>query len=146
MLRKNFIKTCGFACLSGTVFTSLLQSCASTNYFASSIFANNQIAIKKTEFVRMKKNKPVQRKHILVKTDKLHFPLCIFKISKENYSALLMECTHKGCELQPNGSFLICPCHGSEFTNRGIVQNPPAQENLKSFKTTTDNDNIYVQL
>ena len=146
MDRKEFIKTCGFVCLGGTALTALLESCASTNYFAQTIFANNQITIKKTEFVKVKKDKTFQRKYVLVKSEKYNFPICIFKMSEDNYSALLMECTHKGCELQPHGNYLICPCHGSEFTSNGIVQNPPAEKNLQTFKITTDHENIYIQL
>lgn len=146
MDRKEFIKTCGFACLGGTVLTALLESCASTNYFALTSFENNRITIKKTEFVKVEKNKTVERKYVLIKTDKYNFPIGIYKISEDNYSALLMQCTHKGCELNPHGDYLICPCHGSEFTNKGIVQNPPAEQNLQTFKTSSDNENIYIHL
>ena len=146
MKRKEFIKTCSFACISATAFATFLQSCASTNYFAQSTLTNNQIAIKKTEFVKTESNKTVQRKYILIKSDKYNFPICIYKTAEENYSALLMECTHKACELQPHGDYLICPCHGSEFSNKGIVQNPPAEQNLQTFKINTDDENIYIQL
>ena len=146
MERREFVKTCGFACLSGTALVTLLQSCASSNYFAQTVFENNQIAIKKTEFVKTEKNKSVQRKYVLVKSEKYNYPICVYKTSEENYVALLMECPHKSCELQPHGDYLICPCHGSEFTNKGIVQNPPAEENLKAFNIRTDNENIYIQL
>ena len=146
MDRKEFIKNCGFACLGGTVLTALLQSCASTNYFALTTFENNRIAIKKTEFVKVEKNKTVERKYVLIKTDKYNFPIGIYKTSENNYSALLMQCTHKGCELNPHGNYLICPCHGSEFTNKGIVQNPPAEQNLQTFKTSSDIENIYIHL
>ena len=57
-----------------------------------------------------------------------------------------MQCTHKGCELQAQGDFLICPCHGSEFTNQGVVQNPPAEQDLQTFKISIDNENIYIYL
>lgn len=146
MDRKEFIKTCGFACMGGAVLTALLQSCASTNYFALTTFENNRITIKKTEFVKIEKNKTVERKYVLIKTDKYNFPIGIYKISENNYSALLMQCTHKGCELNPHGNYLICPCHGSEFTNKGIVQNPPAEQNLQTFKTSSDIENIYIHL
>ena len=146
MDRKEFIKTCGFACMGGAVLTALLQSCASTNYFALTTFENNRITIKKTEFVKVEKNKTVERKYVLIKTDKYNFPIGIYKISENNYSALLMQCTHKGCELNPHGNYLICPCHGSEFTNKGIVQNPPAEQNLQTFKTSSDIENIYIHL
>jgi Rieske Fe-S protein len=146
MERREFIKTCGFACLGGTASAALLQGCASSSYFAQTVLANNLIAIKKTEFVKAGKDKTVQRKYVLVKSEKYNYPICIYKTSEENYSALLMECTHKGCELQPHADYLACPCHGSEFTNKGVVQTPPAEQNLQTFKITTDNDTIYIQL
>lgn len=146
MDRKEFIKTCGFACLGGTILAPLLQSCTSTNYFARTTLGNNQIIIRKSEFLQIKKDKTVQRKYILVKSEKHNYMICIYKFDEENYSALLMECTHKGCELQPHGEYLVCPCHGSEFTNKGTVQNPPAEKNLQTFKITTDNENIYMHI
>ncbi len=146
MHRKEFIKTCCITCISGSVFATFLQGCVSVNYFAQSSISNNQIIIKKTEFLKTEKNNTIQRKYVLVKIEKYNYPFYVNKISEENYSALLMECTHKSCELNPHGDYLVCPCHGSEFTNLGVVQNPPADKNLKSFKITSDNENIYIQL
>ncbi|WP_144605495.1 QcrA and Rieske domain-containing protein [Algoriphagus algorifonticola] len=146
MDRKEFIKTCGFACLGGTTLAVLLESCAGTNYLAQTSYANNQITIPKTEFIRIAKDKTIQRKYVLVRHDKFSYPICVYKLDEENYSALLMQCTHKGCELQAQGDFLICPCHGSEFTNQGVVQNPPAEQDLQTFKISTDNENIYIYL
>lgn len=146
MDRKEFIKTCGFACLGGTTLAVLLESCAGTNYLAQTSYANNQITIPKTEFIRIAKDKTIQRKYVLVRHDKFSYPISVYKLDEENYSALLMQCTHKGCELQAQGDFLICPCHGSEFTNQGVVQNPPAEQDLQTFKISTDNENIYIYL
>ncbi len=146
MDRKEFIKTCGIACLGGSALSIFLQSCASANYFAAATFSENKIILRKAEFIRTEKEKVTQRKYVLVKTEKLNYPVCIYKTEEEEYTALLLECTHKGCELHPSGDYLICPCHGSEFTNKGIVQNPPAEENLKTFLITTDHENIYIQL
>jgi cytochrome b6-f complex iron-sulfur subunit len=146
MNRKEFIKNCSFACLGVTVFSSLIQSCASSNYFAQYNTLSNIVTIKKAEFIKIEKEKISERKYILHKSEKYNFPICIYKINDITYSALLMECTHNGCELLPQGGYLVCPCHGSEFTNTGIVQNPPAEANLKSFKITTDDENIYLQI
>lgn len=146
MHRKEFIKTCGITCFSGSVLATFLQSCVSVNYFAQSSISNNQVIVKKTEFLKTEKNKTIQRKYVLVKIEKFDFPIYVNKISEEKYSALLMECSHKSCELNTHGDYLLCPCHGSEFTNLGVVQNPPADKNLKSFKITSDNENIYIQL
>ncbi len=144
MERKEFIKTCGLACLGGLSLSLLLESCNTSNYFAQHTISANQFTIKKTEFVEMVKGVQTFRKFVLLKTDRSEFPICVFRINEEYFTALLMECTHKGCELKPHGDYLICPCHGSEFTNKGTVQNPPAEDNLKSFQTKTDHENIYV--
>lgn len=146
MDRKQFIKTCGVACFGATAIQLLLQSCATTNYYAQHSLTGNNLSIKKTEFEKTEGEKKIHRKYILVKSDKFNFPICIYKLSENNYSAVLMECTHKSCELQPHGDYLICPCHGSEFSNLGNVQNPPAEQNLQTFKINTDHENIYIQL
>lgn len=146
MNRKNFIKTCVYACLGGTTMLELIQSCTSAYYFAQTTIDKNKIIIKKTEFLKKEKEIITERKFVLVRSEKFTYPIGIYKINENEYSALLLQCTHKGCELQPQGNFLVCPCHGSEFDNRGIVQNPPAEENLKTFKTSTDNENIYIYL
>lgn len=146
MNRKEFIKTCGFACLGGTALSALLQSCGTTNYYAKTNGNTDKIIVKKSEFSKAEKGKQSERKYIFVKNEKYGFPICIYKLPGDKYAALLLECTHKSCELTPQDNFLVCPCHGSEFTNTGVVQNPPAEQNLKSFNTTTDHENIYIQL
>jgi cytochrome b6-f complex iron-sulfur subunit len=146
MNRKEFIKACGLACLGSAALAALLEGCTSSNYFARTSMEGNKLVIKKSEFTTVEKDKTTQRKYVLVKSDKFNFPICVYKLNEGEYSALLMECTHKGCELQPHGEYMMCPCHGSEFSNKGVVQNPPAEHNLQSFKTTTDNENIYIIL
>lgn len=146
MDRKNFIKSCGFACLGSLGLSSILQGCASTNYFANHSASNNQLKVPLSEFVVTENGKSNFRKYILLKPQQLNFPICIFRLSESEYSALLMECTHRSCELQNNGNYLMCPCHGSEFNNKGVVQNPPADQNLKSYKVIINNDNLYIQL
>ena len=150
MDRKEFIKSCGVVCIGASGLATLLQSCGATNYFAKTSEFNsaesNKIVIKKTEFVYTDKAETKLRKYVLVKTNKSEFPIFLYKHSEEEYSALLMYCTHNGCELKPQGEFLICPCHGSEFTSKGKVLNPPSDQDLQQFKTSVDNENIYIQL
>ncbi len=146
MRREEFIKTCGLLCLGGTALTTLLEGCASANYYALAHIEKEKIVLKKSEFIGTKKDKSFERKYVLLKTIQFNFPICVFQLEKEKYSAVLMECTHKSCELQTNGNYLICPCHGSEFSNKGKVQNPPAESDLKSFAITFDHENIYIHL
>ena len=100
------------------------------------------IKINKKEFIDTKN---AERKFIVVRTEKLQFPVCIYKRADE-YNAVYMQCTHQGCELNPNKISLVCPCHGSEFSTTGKVQSPPADKDLKQFNVITDNENIYIQL
>jgi len=146
MDRKIFIKTCGLTCMGSSLLSVLLESCASSNYFAQTSITKDRITVRLSEFIKITKGKTIQLKYILVRHDKFNYPICIYKLNEENYSALLMQCTHKGCELQAQGSFLICPCHGSEFNSLGVVQNPPAEQNLQIFKTSIDNENIYLYI
>ena len=144
MQRKEFISSCGYACLAASSLGAILSACGSNLYYAKHTDTNNKLAIAKTEFKIPDKEE--FRKFILIKTTRYNFPIGIFRISETEYSALLMECTHNGCELKAQGDYLLCPCHGSEFSNKGVVQNPPAEANLKTFETSFDDTTIYVQV
>jgi cytochrome b6-f complex iron-sulfur subunit len=144
MDRKTFIKTCGFTCIGGLSLATLIESCGTSNYYAKASLDKQELTLSKSEFIQLKKDKKTLRKYVLVKIEQYNYPICIYKTGDDTFSALLMECTHKSCELQPHGDYLVCPCHGSEFSNKGAVQNPPAETNLKTFQTRTDNENIYI--
>lgn len=145
MNRKDFIINCCIACAGTLVGGAMISSCNSNNYYAKTSFANNKIVVKKSEF-NLESDNTQKREYVLVKSIYLAFPIYLHRKDDNNFTGLLMRCTHKACELQAEGEYLICPCHGSEFTNEGIVQNPPANENIKPFITTTDNENIYIQI
>lgn len=146
MDRKEFIKACGLLCVGGSAAAVFLQSCRSANYLAQSTVSGNKLAIKKTEFQKAVNGKITQRGYVIVKAEQLNFPVCVYRIGDADYSAVLMECTHNGCELQPHGDYLICPCHGSEFSKTGVVQNPPAEADLRTFNITSDENHVYLQL
>lgn len=133
--RREFIKTavglCGAAC--GIV---LLESCTNVKYIQGSVSGQNLI-VSKTELA--------ESKFVVVRSDKTEAPVYL-SVTEEGYSALLMLCTHKQCELKPTGNFLTCPCHGSEFSNKGKVLKEPADKDLLQYKVTQDTNNIYIHL
>lgn len=141
MERRDFIKNCTAVCASGLGLALLMQGCGSVHYANSSV-QTNKIKISKSEFIDPKKG---ERKFVVVRNERLQFPVCLYK-KAENYSALYMQCSHQGCELQPNKTSLVCPCHGSEFSTEGKVLSPPADKDLKQFKVITDNENIYIEI
>ena len=146
MNRKDFIKTFGSACFAGTGLITLFQRCAGSHYAMAIPIKEKVLCIRKTEFETQGKHGAIKKSYVLAKAVELNFPVCIFLLPGDQYSAILLECSHNGCELQPRGEFLVCPCHGSEFSKLGVVQNPPAENNLKTFCITSDHENIYVHL
>lgn len=144
MDRRTFTKTC-IACLAGAAVAPMLSSCQSTHY-ATGLIEQNGLSVLKSEFTYLKKDQPITREYIIVRNEKLEFPIYVYRISDNEYSALLMKCTHQGNELQASGDHLHCSAHGSEFNNKGVVAQGPAENNLRSFKVSADNEKIFIDL
>lgn len=137
--RREFIKTCGV--ISAGAFCGgaslLLSGCSSINYL-SYTEDGNMLTINKSNFTKEENG--------LLAHKKLPAPIYLTKLENENYSAVLLECTHKGCEVSPVGDILICPCHGSEYSKTGEVLESPAERDLYKFVVTTDAENIYITI
>jgi len=145
MERRKFIKTCCFSVVSIPLVVPLLQSCGAI-YYAGSTRERGRLVVAKSEFLLVKKNKQVNRTFVLLKTDGVDFPICLYQTNEDRYNASLLKCTHNGCELNVGGGIYTCPCHGSEFSTTGRVLEGPADRDLKTFKTETDYENIYVYI
>ena len=98
------------------------------------------------DFAIKQKGGTVYSSFIIVRNDALKFPICVYRFNDKEYSALWMKCTHQGAELQASGDVLQCPAHGSEFTNKGLVRNGPANESLRSFPVTVTNNELFIDL
>lgn len=145
MDRKEFLKTCGYTCLGIVGIASLLESCTSAK-LVQTTSKNNLLTVSRTEFIEVKKDKTKTRRHILVKTSELDFPIVVYRFSDNEYSALLLKCSHQGSELNVNGDMITCPAHGSEFSNKGEIIQGPADKTLTSYKVSSDINNIYIHL
>lgn len=142
MERKAFLKTCGFACLSGTVFAAVLEGCGSSKVITGT-FDHSNLAVPSNVF---QENNGKFKKYVVVSHPQLKYPVCVYRFSDIEYSALLMRCTHQGAELQVFGDRLECPAHGSQFSNKGQVKNGPADTNLRTLPVTIQNDQILISL
>jgi nitrite reductase/ring-hydroxylating ferredoxin subunit len=142
MKREEFLKTCGLACLGGSLLGVLLEGCATGGKTVSGTIEESDVVIPVTVF----QNKGSLRKYVVVQHEKLRYPVCVYRISETEYTALLMRCPHQGAELQVFGSRLQCPAHGSEFDNKGDVKNGPADANLRTFSVTEHNHQLYISL
>ncbi len=144
MTRQEFLRSCGAMATGMALSGVFLQSCAGIHYAAFSR-DGNRLVVPKSEFSTQKNQKTIERDLVIIKTAASDIPIAVHKSGSE-YTAVLLRCTHRGCELNPGGGQFTCPCHGSEFTLQGTVLEGPAEENLTTYKITTDHDNIYIEL
>lgn len=144
--RKEFIKKCGYACIGGLFIPSILQSCSSIKLIernrVNAEMEGSDLVVPVSSF----DNGDNKKLYIIVHHPKLNYPVCVYCFGEGDYSALLMACTHQGTELQVFGEKLECPAHGSEFDSKGLVENGPAEENLRSFPLRIENGMLKISL
>ena len=142
MERKAFLKTCGFACLGVSLGGMLLEGCTSGK-MVTAVIEDTDLVVPVSAFINKQNG---YSKYIVVQHEKLKYPVCVYRFSENEYTALLMRCTHQGAELQVFGDRLECPAHGSEFSNKGIVQTGPAETNLRTLPITIKNNQLNISL
>ena len=145
MNRREFIGATCTTCLSLTVIAALLPSCTATKYIQGSLDKNG-LKINRDEFKIIQKGNTTSRSFIIIRNESLKYPICVYKLNDEEYSALWMECSHQGAELQAVGDFLQCNAHGSEFDKKGIVRSGPANRNLRVFPVTVSKNELFIDL
>jgi len=145
MDRKKFLQSCGMACVGGGAMAVLLQSCGISKTLTGSI-SGSDLLVSLGDFETKAGNKTHYKKYIIVNNDTLKFPICVYRFDEKNYSALWMQCTHQGAELQVFGDKLQCPAHGSEFSNQGNAVSGPADKNLRSFPVTIESNQLKISL
>jgi len=145
MDRTKFIKTCGMVCLAGSALPVLFQRCGFAKTITGSI-QGSDLVVPLTDFETNAANEIRFKKYVIVNNEALKFPICVYRHDNQNYTALWMQCTHQGAELQVFGDKLQCPAHGSEFDAKGNVTNSPADKNLRSFPVTVFHDQLKISL
>lgn len=83
---------------------------------------------------------------VLLRNPQGSSPIYLRRQSNGDYYALLLECTHKQCTVNPSANQLACPCHGSRYETDGVVVEGPARKDLLSYHVFTDSDFIYIEL
>lgn len=144
MNRLEFIKKCGMACVGITAIPPILSSCISNKTIAGTI-KDDDIIVPLSDFVENSSSN-VKRPYVILQNEMLKYPICVFRISDTEYEAVWMQCTHQGSQLQVFGDKLQCPAHGSEFSNRGLVQNGPADKALRKFPVRIESDFLKISL
>lgn len=67
-------------------------------------------------------------------------PLLVLSEGDGRYTALSPVCTHQQCIVEPSGTRLACPCHGSEFDRTGAVLEGPAEAPLGRYPVSVAGD------
>jgi Rieske Fe-S protein len=142
MHRRDFVRRGCAACLGTTLLAPLVQSCTPTRYTTGTLHTDG-LLLDLREFMA---SEGVWRPFVVVRNEELHFPICVFRLSATEYSALWMQCSHLGAELQVIGQALQCPAHGSEFNDRGAVSHGPADEALRQFPVTVAAQQLFIDL
>jgi Rieske Fe-S protein len=145
MDRKEFIKTCGLTCLCAASLPVLIQGCSALMMIPGKI-EGDELVVELVNFEDNAGNEIFFRKYIVIQNELLKFPVCVYRLNENEYTALWMRCTHQGNELRAFGDKLQCPAHGSEFDNRGGVQNGPAEKELRTFPVIIERDLIRISL
>jgi cytochrome b6-f complex iron-sulfur subunit len=71
-------------------------------------------------------------------------PIYLYRMDGGGFSAVSTRCTHRGCPVEPVAGHLVCPCHGSEYTNTGDVVHGPAEHPLTRFAVRETDDALVI--
>jgi len=142
MRRVEFLKTCGLACSGGFFLTSVLEGCGNSTFITGTI-DHSDLVVPLSVFQR---DENAFRRYVVVQHESLKYPVCVYRLSNTEYSALWMCCTHQGTELEIFGDRLECPAHGSRFSDTGKVENGPASTDLRTFPVAVSDNQIHISL
>lgn len=145
MKRRDFIKNSCVACAAVTGLSVLATSCSLMSNTTGKLIKDGLI-LQKDDFKINDKGNSAYRSFLVIRNDSLKYPVCVYRFSDTEYSALWMSCSHQGAELQASGDYLQCPAHGSEFNNKGIVTSGPAGTNLRTFPVSVNSNEIFIDL
>lgn len=81
-----------------------------------------------------------------LQTPEMERPIYVRRLESGALSAVLASCTHRGCQPEPLGDRLSCPCHGSEFSFVGAVLSGPADEPLARYDVVEAEGQIMVRV
>ena len=85
-----------------------------------------------------------ERGEAFLQTTGMQRPVYLRRSEGGAWTAVLASCTHRGCQPEPVGDRLACPCHGSEFTFEGDVLAGPADRPLPRYEVIEEDDRLIV--
>ena len=127
MNRRNFL----------TLFSvSLFVSC-SPLLFAASYAAKPKLKSKSQKWISVGTVEELDKAGQILKEESSLGAILVIGTSKsKKLIAVNPTCTHLGCivDWEAAENIFLCPCHASEFTTDGKVQNRPAAKPLSTYE------------
>lgn len=127
-----------FAMAGAATLVSVLPGCASIAVYKGEI-TSGKVAVPATIFAEGEKIK-------VVRSAGQETDILLVKVNAGEYRSLKMQCTHINNRLVANNSGLTCPLHGSAFSLTGDVVKGPAARKLDQYKTTFENETIFIHI
>ena len=142
--RRTFIRQTSVlgacACCFGALST--LESCSTSANVGSS---TEKAMVETPGQVTILKSSMAGQSYLKLNTGTFKDPIFLNTNEDGTYTAVLMNCTHKGCGLGASQGKLVCGCHGSEFDLAGNVLKGPAKTNLQTFQVSADELHIIIK-
>ena len=91
---------------------------------------------------------PVERFEVKSVTAFQRGEFYLSRLEDGGFMALSRVCTHLGCTVpwdDTEGRF-ICPCHSSEYDEKGVVLSPPAPRPLDTYPVRIENGVVKVDI
>lgn len=139
MNRRRFlqkIETVSAAALCGAAGLSL-SGCIGFHYVNATV-RGNRVSIARREFERAR--------FALVDVPGVPLPIYVYRDDKGGFSAVSTRCMHRGCQVEPVDAHLVCPCHGSEYTNQGEVLRGPTLLPLQRYEVAVEDESVVITL
>lgn len=83
---------------------------------------------------------------VLVEAPGLALPIYLHRAADGRFTAVSTRCMHRGCQVEPRGGRLVCPCHGSEYSYAGAILQGPTELPLVAYPVTTDAEHVFIEL
>jgi cytochrome b6-f complex iron-sulfur subunit len=131
--RVEVLSTGALGCAAGLTLTG----CIGFHYVNSSL-DGNRLVIRREDFG--------SSRFVLVDVPGLPLPLYVYRGDAGEFSAVSTRCMHRGCQVEPAAEHLVCPCHGSEYSNTGEVLKGPTQRPLQRYPVSVEGERIVVSL
>ncbi len=81
---------------------------------------------------------------LLVEDPASELPIYLHPTRSGEFIAVSTRCGHRGCQVEPAATTLLCPCHGSEYTFDGAILQGPTERPLQRYRVTSDETSVYI--